>query len=164
MHLYLMRHGETFWNKKGLIQGSSDIELTPYGEELARDTRDGFEKDQIHFQRIYSSPYKRAVRTAEIIAEKQEASVQVDMRVREMCFGKYEGSKINEVQNVDENITYCFHHPSLYVADETADSFQELYDRIAAFLKDEVLPMEQDPSIENILVVCHGAVIRAFLT
>ena len=84
MHLYLMRHGETFWNKKGLIQGSSDIELTPYGEELARDTRDGFEKDQIHFQRIYSSPYKRAVRTAEIIAEKQEASVRVDMRVREM--------------------------------------------------------------------------------
>ena len=49
MYLYLMRHGETFWNKKGLIQGSSDIELTPYGEELARDTRDGFEKDQIHF-------------------------------------------------------------------------------------------------------------------
>ncbi len=130
MHLYLMRHGETFWNKKGLIQGSSDIELTPYGEELARDTRDGFEKDQIHFQRIYSSPYKRAVRTAEIIAEKQEASVQVDMRVREMCFGKYEGAKIKEVQKVDENITNCFHHPSLYVADETADSFQELYDRM----------------------------------
>lgn len=164
MYLYLMRHGETFWNKKGLIQGSSDIELTPYGEELARDTRDGFEKDQIHFQRIYSSPYKRAVRTAEIIAEKQEADVQVDMRIREMCFGKYEGEKIKAVKEVDENIANCFHHPSLYMADETADSFQDLYDRIAAFLKDEIVPMEQDPSIENILVVCHGAVIRAFLT
>ncbi|MFR5116048.1 MAG: histidine phosphatase family protein [Eubacterium sp.] len=42
MHLYIMRHGETFWNKKGLIQGSSDIALTRYGEctELARDARD----------------------------------------------------------------------------------------------------------------------------
>ena len=56
MHLYIMRHGETFWNKKGLIQGSSDIALTPYGEELARDTRDGFDREEIRFQRIYSSP------------------------------------------------------------------------------------------------------------
>ena len=53
MHLYIMRHGETFWNKKGLIQGSSDIALTPYGEELARDTRDGFDREEIRFQRIY---------------------------------------------------------------------------------------------------------------
>ena len=60
MHLYIMRHGETFWNKKGLIQGSSDIALTPYGEELARDTRDGFDREEIRFQRIYSSPYQRA--------------------------------------------------------------------------------------------------------
>ena len=72
MHLYIMRHGETFWNKKGLIQGSSDIALTPYGEELARDTRDGFDREEIRFQRIYSSPYQRAVKTAEIIAEHQK--------------------------------------------------------------------------------------------
>ena len=34
MHLYIMRHGETFWNKKGLIQGSSDIALTHMGKNL----------------------------------------------------------------------------------------------------------------------------------
>ena len=75
-----MRHGETFWNKKGLIQGSSDIALTPYGEELARDTRDGFDREEIRFQRIYSSPYQRAVKTAEIIAEHQNISVKVDLK------------------------------------------------------------------------------------
>ena len=95
-----MRHGETFWNKKGLIQGSSDIALTPYREE-------------IRFQRIYSSPYQRAVKTAEIIAEHQNISVKVDLRVREMCFGKYEGDKISEIRNSkDQNLIYCFSKPS----------------------------------------------------
>lgn len=165
MHLYIMRHGETFWNKKGLIQGSSDIALTPYGEELARDTRDGFDREGIRFQRIYSSPYQRAVKTAEIVAEHQDASVQVDLRVREMCFGKYEGDTISEIRNSgDQNLIYCFSKPSLYVADETGDNFSDVYDRIADFLKHEIPPMEQDPSVENVLVVCHGAVIRAFLT
>ena len=165
MHLYIMRHGETFWNKKGLIQGSSDIALTPYGEELARDTRDGFDREEIRFQRIYSSPYQRAVKTAEIIAEHQNISVKVDLRVREMCFGKYEGDKISEIRNSkDQNLIYCFSKPSMYVADETGDNFSDVYARIEDFLKNEILPLEQDPSVENVLVVCHGAVIRAFLT
>ena len=136
MHLYIMRHGETFWNKKGLIQGSSDIALTPYGEELARDTRDGFDREEIRFQRIYSSPYQRAVKTAEIIAEHQNISVKVDLRVREMCFGKYEGDKISEIRNSkDQNLIYCFSKPSMYVSDETGDNFSDVYARIEDFLK-----------------------------
>lgn len=164
MHLYIMRHGETFWNKEGLIQGSSDIALTPYGEELARDTRDGFAREGLHFQKIYSSPYKRAVKTAEIIAEKQNVTVQVDPRIREMCFGKYEGDKISDVKNGEDNLRYCFSKPSLYVADETGDNFADVYQRIKDFLRNEILPLEKDSSVENVLVVCHGAVIRAFLT
>lgn len=165
MHLYIMRHGETVWNKKGLIQGSSDIALTTYGEELAADTRDGFVRDGIQFQKIYTSPYQRAVKTAEIIAEKQPATVQIEQRVREMCFGKYEGDKISEIRTKgDQNLIYCFSKPSLYVADESGDNFSDLYERIEAFLRDEILPLEYKSSVENILVVCHGAVIRAFLT
>lgn len=52
----------------------------------------------------------------------------------------------------------------MYVADETGDNFSDVYARIEDFLKNEILPLEQDPSVENVLVVCHGAVIRAFLT
>ena len=36
MHLYIMRHGETFWNKKGLIQGSSDIANPIWGRTCPR--------------------------------------------------------------------------------------------------------------------------------
>lgn len=164
MNLYIMRHGETFWNKEGLIQGSSDIALTEFGVELAQKTRDGFEKDGIRFQRIYTSPYIRAVKTAEIISEKQTADLIVEPRIREMCFGKYEGLPLKKIKESDQNIQYCFTIPSLYHPDETGESFADVYRRIDDFLENEIRPLEYDPDMENILVVCHGAVIRTFLT
>lgn len=164
MNLYIMRHGETYWNKEGLIQGSSDIELTDLGIELAQKTRDGFEQDGIHFQKIYTSPYIRAVRTAEIINEKQHAPVVVDKRIQEMCFGKYEGMSLKKIKDSDKNIQYCFSVPSKYQADETGESFEAVYARIDDFLEHEIKPLERDSAVENVLVVCHGAVIRTFLT
>ena len=47
MRLYLIRHGETDWNKVRRIQGSSDISLNEYGRELARLTRDGLKKSRL---------------------------------------------------------------------------------------------------------------------
>lgn len=164
MNLYIMRHGETYWNKEGLIQGSSDIELTEFGIELAEKTRDGFVRDGIKFQKIYTSPYIRAVKTAEVINEKQQAALKVDNRVREMCFGKYEGMPLKKIKDSDQNVQYCFSVPSRYKPDEKGESFEDVYARIDDFLENEMKPLEQDPDIENVLVVCHGAVIRAFLT
>lgn len=164
MNLYIMRHGETYWNKEGLIQGSSNIELTDFGIELAEKTRNGFEKDGIRFQKIYTSPYIRAIKTAEVINEKQHAPLTIDERVREMCFGKYEGMPLKKIKDSDPNIQYCFSIPSKYQADETGESFEEVYARINDFLEHEIKPLEKDSKIENVLVVCHGAVIRAFLT
>lgn len=67
MKLYLIRHGETDWNKEFKIQGSSDIELNEYGRELAFITREGLR--HIPFDIAYTSPLKRAKETAEIILE-----------------------------------------------------------------------------------------------
>lgn len=65
LKLYLIRHGETDWNKEFKIQGSSDIELNEYGRELAFITREGLR--HIPFDIAYTSPLKRAKETAEII-------------------------------------------------------------------------------------------------
>ena len=164
MYLYIMRHGETEWNRERKIQGSADIALTPLGETLAAETRDGFAEDGIRFQRIYTSPLQRAVRTAEIIDERQHAGLRVDPRIREMSFGKYEGTPFNTDSSIDENIRNCFTVPSLYRPDPTGESFEELYVRVKDFLENEIRPLEQDKNIENVLAVCHGAILRAFLT
>ncbi len=168
MELYIMRHGETQWNKDGLIQGSSDIALSDYGVELAEVTAEGFLRDGISFDRIYTSPLTRAVRTAGIMADKglaprAEPSFRIDDRLREMCFGKYEGQKLKEIRQYDQNIDHCFRTPSLYVPDETGESYEEVFARIDDFIDREILPLEDDPDISNVLVICHGTVIRAFL-
>ncbi len=184
MYIYIMRHGETQWNKDGLIQGSSDIPLTDYGVKLAEITAEGFARDGIRFDRIYTSPLIRAVRTAEIIASKDlapgtcgkndpgtggddgaaaESGMYIDDRLREMCFGHYEGTKLKELRQRDENIDNCFRIPSLYVPDETGESYEQVFNRIDDFIDHELLPLEGDPDLNNVLVICHGTVIRAFL-
>ena len=162
MNIYIMRHGQTYWNSQGLIQGSSDIELTPYGIQLAEHTRDGFEKDGILFDRIYTSPYIRAVKTAEIINEKQKAPIITDLRIREMCFGVYEGKNIKEITAADSNIRNCFSVPSNYQASGDAETFEAVYERAEDFFQNEIKPLEHE--CNTILIVCHGAFIRAVLT
>ncbi len=167
MEIYIMRHGETRWNKEGRIQGSSDIELNDYGVELAVCSAEGFCRDGIVFDRIYTSPLCRAVTTARIISEMDlhpsaGEPFLVDDRLKEMNFGKYEGILLKERVLYDENIVNCFSRPTLFVADETGESYEDLFRRIEDFIEDVLLPLEEDPVVETALVVCHGTVIRAF--
>ena len=60
-----MRHGETDWNKKKLVQGRKDIPLNEYGRHLARETSYGMRQYQIDL--AYTSPLRRAKETAEIV-------------------------------------------------------------------------------------------------
>ena len=89
MELYLIRHGETDYNKERKIQGSCDIPLNEYGRELARETAEGL-KD-IPFDVIFTSPLCRARETAEWIARGRQIPVYEDKRLQEICFGEYEG-------------------------------------------------------------------------
>ena len=67
MQIYLIRHGETDWNKANRIQGQVDIPLNDYGIRLAEETAEAL-KD-VPFEAIFCSPYDRARKTADIITE-----------------------------------------------------------------------------------------------
>lgn len=162
MNIYVMRHGETYWNAKGWIQGSADIELTDYGIELAKKTRDGFVKDGITFDKIFTSPLIRAVKTAQIINEKQEAELIIDNRIREMHFGDYEGQHLDTIADTDANVRYCFTLPSKFTPTGDGETFQQVYDRMEDFFQKEIIPLEN--SCNTILIVCHGALTRTILT
>ncbi len=181
MNVYLMRHGETDWNKQGLMQGSADIPLNAYGRELAQVTAEGLCEDGVRFDCIFSSPYIRALQTAAIIAERtliakatethsplqmisRESGVMVDSRIREMSFGKYEGIRIAELRTNEDyiEINKCFDDPIHYVSEPPAESYDQVFNRVCSFLKKEIFPLQD--TCENVLVVCHGAVIRAFIS
>ena len=65
MEIYIVRHGETVWNAKNLVQGRTDIELNENGRKLAGMT--GQKLESVTFDKIYSSPLIRAYETACLI-------------------------------------------------------------------------------------------------
>ena len=109
LKLYLIRHGETDWNKEFKIQGSSDIELNEYGRELAFITREGLR--HIPFDIAYTSPLKRAKETAEIILGGRNIPLYEDKRVQEACFGSFEGATLKELRERQDPFLKFFDAP-----------------------------------------------------
>lgn len=63
--LYLIRHGETLWNRECLLQGQEDVPLSETGKDEAR--RLGLRLRLETFDRLYASPLQRAWETARLV-------------------------------------------------------------------------------------------------
>jgi len=163
MNIYILRHGETDWNKETRIQGSTDIPLNGYGIHLAEVTAEALKKQNIIFDRVYSSPLIRAYRTAEIVCAGSHVQILKDDRLREISFGSAEGVKVSESKTNPKykNMDICFTKPSQYHAEESAESYEQVLARASDFLENEIKPLEG--KYRNVLAVCHGGIIRALL-
>lgn len=150
--LYLMRHGQTDWNLKYKLQGSTDIPLNETGRIMARNA--GKEYSGIPFDLCFSSPLSRAKETAELVLEGRGIPIITDERLREMSFGKYEGIE-NSFQRPYTPIYVLFHHPERYEPVGEAESLEELYLRTGEFIKEVIEP--ELKKNRNILIVGHGA-------
>ncbi|MDO4496454.1 MAG: histidine phosphatase family protein [Bacteroidales bacterium] len=163
MKLYLIRHGETSWNREGKFQGRVDVPLNDNGRDLARITRDNM--PVVNYDRVYCSPLCRAIETAHILLEGRFplSEIQLDDRIVELDFGIYEGSSISEAGKNPEHPLYnMLWHPELYLPGDKAESFAQLVERADDFLSNEIMPLEA-MGVDNVLVVAHGAMIRAFV-
>lgn len=160
MKLYMMRHGETPWNKVRRIQGQSDVDLSEAGREAARLTRRAL-KD-FHFDAAYTSPLSRARETGEIILEGRGIPLLEDERLKEANFGPYEGAHINELYEREEPILDFFDRPEQMAYIEGAETPAQVVERSRIFLEEFILPMEKEA--ESVILFTHGAFIHGMLT
>jgi len=160
MELFIVRHGETVWNKAGRLQGSTDIELSDAGRELARVT--GVALKDVAIDKIYSSPLKRAYETACLIKGDRDIPVIKDDRIKELCFGNLEGQVMSNMKS-DPNSHFqnFFEAPHKYVPDENGESLEALCKRTADFMEDIIIP--QANKCERIVIVGHGAMNKAIM-
>lgn len=154
MKLYIIRHGETDYNKKRLLQGQSDIPLNEYGRELAQITAKALSK--MSFDKIYSSPLIRAFETAKILTGRND--IITDKRLMEISFGIGEGV---ESSTLGETFSNFFFAPEKYIPPENGESYEELVERAKDFLEKEIYPLRN--SNQNVLIVAHGAVNKALM-
>ncbi|MBQ8914254.1 MAG: histidine phosphatase family protein [Lachnospiraceae bacterium] len=161
MEIYIVRHGETPWNKAKRLQGNVDIELNDYGRELAIKTGEGLKDTRIDI--IYSSPLMRAYETAELIRGDRDIEIIKDERIREISFGHFEGRNFSELIR-DENLTFkhFFKKPESYVPADDAETFEHLIARAGDFMQDKIEPLEG--SCERVMIVAHGAINKAIMS
>lgn len=162
MEVYFLRHGETAWNLERRIQGSTAwTDLTDEGVRLAKATLDGMRAQGLRFDRLFTSPYTRALHTARILGEGLGLAPQVDERLREISFGPYEGTSYSDGLFADDNIRACFRDPPRYVARDGAESFEAVARRVRDFIDSELRPLAA--MCERVLVVAHGGVLRTVI-
>jgi 2,3-bisphosphoglycerate-dependent phosphoglycerate mutase len=94
--VYVVRHGQTDWNKEGRIQGSTDNPLNSTGREQAATTAKMLEN--VKLDAVYTSSHKRARETAAVFEGRAPITAMDEMRERN--YGKFEGSSDKDQANV----------------------------------------------------------------
>jgi probable phosphoglycerate mutase len=151
MTIYITRHGETSWNAQDRICGWADIPLTENGLAQAASLAERVKDKGI--TRIIVSPFLRARQTAELANTHIQVPVEMDARLREQCFGTFEGTsrKTREYDAAKHNLTCRF---------PGGESILDLSSRVYNFLDE--LPSRYPK--DTLLLVCHGVVSRVIHT
>ena len=92
--VYLVRHGDTAWTLTGQHTGRTDLPLNVQGERQAREL--GASLGSLRFDRILSSPLRRARRTAELAMP--HSSIESDDDLMEWDYGAYEGRSTVDIE------------------------------------------------------------------
>lgn len=98
LELFLIRHGETEWNKMKRIQGHCDIPLSDYGVQQG-ELAGNYLRGQ-NFSAIYSSDLLRAKKTAQLIGKYQQLDPIICSGLREIKMGLWEGLNWDQVGNI----------------------------------------------------------------
>jgi alpha-ribazole phosphatase/probable phosphoglycerate mutase len=96
VQLMLIRHGVTDWNEQRKYIGSTDLGLSPKGKEQAKATSGRLQNESV--DAIFSSKTKRALETAQIIAQNHPLEINALSSLNEVDFGKWEGMTFNEIE------------------------------------------------------------------
>lgn len=161
MRLYIVRHGETDWNRIHRVQGRTDIPLNDYGRHLARETAEGMKDIRIDLG--YTSPLLRAKETAQIILGDRDVPLYEDSRIEELSFGSYEGMRAagGEKDAQSEAFNRFFTDTANYIPPRDAETVPQLYERTGDFLAE--ICAREDLRDKSVLVSTHGAAMTALL-
>jgi len=139
MKLIFLRHGETDWNARLLIQGRTDIPLNDTGRAQAAAIC------VPHTDAIYCSPMQRAKETAEIVNQNFNLPMQTDERLIERDYGSFEGTA-NAGRWLTED----------ELARHNAEPLAQLHARVSSFLRD----IAEKHKNQTVIVVAHGGIGR----
>lgn len=155
--IYLVRHGETDYNKNGLLQGIIDIPLNDTGIEQAKKAGE-FLKDK-KIQAFYSSYLTRAKNTAEYSAKHYDLNVIIYPNLHEVDLGILSGNDKAFAETTIPNYAIIKQDKNIdIVFPEGATKFNE---RKRIF--DTITKLCQEDNNNTICIASHGFILRELL-
>lgn len=161
--LYYIRHGETEWNATGRLQGTQDVPLNELGRRQAVSAgailakllvQDGRDKSALSF---VASPLGRARATMELVRRELKLPADgyaMDDRLREIGYGKWEGSTLAEMEAADP-VFYARRQLEKWTVSAPGG---ETYAAVQIRIRDWYFSLQADT-----VAVAHGGTARALM-
>jgi broad specificity phosphatase PhoE len=154
MNLYCIRHGETEFNAAGRIQGQLDSALSPLGKRQCEAVAE--ELSKLTFDLIYASPLKRALDSAQTIANRLGVDIRCDHRLKEINAGIFQGHCWKEIEQVHPEAARLWRSQDPDYRIPGGESRRDVMLRaVAAFAE------MRSAGLKQIVVVGHGGSLSA---
>jgi broad specificity phosphatase PhoE len=163
LRIYLIRHGETDYNKEGRIQGSIETDLNLEGINQSYKTAKFLWEKQIDFDICFVSPQRRALQSMEIIRDfynknNKYFKIIIKEDLREIHCGRWEGKLIKDIEK-EEGFLLNQVRTKVDVPYPNGESILDVQKRALNFYQNEILSLSNQKE-KNILIVSHGNFLR----
>lgn len=169
--LVLTRHGQSEWNLKNQFTGFKDVDLTEQGIEEAKQAGREIKDKGLHFDHVFTSTLKRAIKTAELVLENSENDnlknsdgswklIKHD-DLRERDYGDLTGLNKDETRDKYGADQVLIWRRSYDVPPPNGESLKDVVTRVEPYFKKEIKPLLDKG--ETVLVAAHGNSLRALL-
>jgi alpha-ribazole phosphatase len=155
--VYLIRHGETDFNRQKRYCGHSDVPLNQIGTQQAKKLWGRFRNVGIDV--VYSSDLKRAQQTAEIVFAGQQGGITLSALLRELNFGQWEGLTYQQILAKDKELYKAWLENPAASAPPDGESLSDLNRRLEEFVTKTL----EESQGKAVAIVSHAGPIRTLL-
>lgn len=163
MSLFVLRHGESIWNKENKFTGWIDVPLSEKGKEEA--LMAGSQLLDFHFDHVITSDLKRTKQTAVLLfqyrsdAKKDKIKFHIAEEIKERCYGDLAGIVKSELKTKYGAEKMHRWRRSYWESPPNGENLHDVKCRVGTYFDNFVLPLLSQG--KNVLMVAHGNTIRA---
>ena len=154
--LYILRHGETQWNKEEIFRGTKDIPLNEKGLNQAEMAGLYFKDKPIN--RILSSPLKRAFQTAQAVGDATGTKIEIVDEFTDINFGIWEGLTVEEVKKTYTSDFELWRRSPEMLSVQGGETLHRVRDRISRGIERHITKDD-----ESVLVVTHRVICKVMV-
>ncbi len=143
MNIFIMRHGTTVWNEKGITQGRSNNRLSKAGIEITKQVAEDLKDTK--FDAIFCSPLMRTMQTANIVNKYHNLKIIKNDLLIELDEGDFTGTKLKN--RTPEEVIFKRERSQKH----NMESYEHAQKRCESFLNEIRLL-----NLKNLLIITHG--------